>query len=147
MDNVNQVGKTLGETKSTTDYASKRKLRKIRVERGLDTFDTKVPFEFEFRTKKNETAYLSLHFRTPAPSACCGTCYCSVCEEFTNLVDITLTYGYIHGTVNIFDLDSRERITDFVEIDPDAGTLHLNTTGRLRICYIYFAGGCSDIIV
>lgn len=149
MDSINQIAKIVNNIKDTSDFAAGRKPRKKRVERALDTFDLLVPFTMDFRATEKNSTYISLYFKPPAPSACCGTCYCSVCEQFSNNLTITLTYGYISGTVNVFvgsDIHNAVQVTDFTELDPDAGTLQLGTTGEfIRVCYIYFAGGCDPL--
>src|SRR6185369_7255488 len=142
MDGMRQVGKQIGSMKKTADYAARKHRRFKRVERALDTFDRIVPYSMDFRASDKDVVNLSLHFKSPAPSLCCGSCYCSVCEDFAGPVDVTLTYGYISGTLNVFV--DKVPVYDFVEVDPNAGTLHLNTTGEsVRICYIYYVDGCS----
>lgn len=149
MDKLKQAINDVNVIKGDANFAAKRHKRDKRIERGLDTFDRLIPFTMDFEASDKNIIYLDLNFKPPAPSICCGSCYCSVCEVFANNLTITLTYGYISGTVNIFVGASQEtatRVTDFVELDPNAGTLQLNTTGAfIRVCYIYYAGGCNPL--
>lgn len=145
MDSINQLAKTFNDIDSTASYASKKHPPKKRVERAADTFDSLIPFEMEFRMYEKESASLYLYFKQAGPSSCCGICYCSYCENFSNETVITLSRGYITQTLNVFVNDIK--VTDFEELDPDLGTLRLNTTGAsIRICYVYYAGGCADLV-
>lgn len=143
-DNVNEVGKYLKNSDiNTQDALKKYKGTRPHIEHMRDVFDSVVPFEMYFKSPENaHTFTLDLSFFGPPPSGCCADCFCSVCEEFSEETEITLTYGYIEDTVRVF-VDG-ELSTDFVETNPAGGVVTLGTTGIVvRICYIYSYGDCG----
>src|SRR6185295_505934 len=120
-DPLGQLGRYLSKLKKEAEFAAKRYKPETSTERMLDTFDPTVPFTMEFKTFDTfSSVWMDLFFKSPGPSGCCGETFCSVCELFSGQIAVkTLTFGYIPGTLNVFDKDIR--ITDYEETDPSAG--------------------------
>ena len=141
MDNLNQLGKTLGKNKKQADIGLKRGAPIVpQIERVRDTMDFKIPFEMEFDVQKIGPILLSLTFLPPPQTGCCADCSCAVCEFFTRGVTETLyqvTYGYVPGTVKVFK--NNVPITTFVETDASAGmvTVWAHNNEDIVICYVY----------
>lgn len=142
-DGLNELGKYLEEIDSETDHRLNRYSKnKIKLEKERDIFDKRVPFTTYFYTEENEkTINLDLLLRPPPPSGCCGDCFCTIWEVYTDGVDeLTTLYEYIPGSVKAFL--NGDLVTTFIETGPMTilftGTF--DEGDELKINYVYETG-------
>lgn len=149
-DNLNQVGKSIKNIKSTADYASKKIQLNKRIERSRDVFDTGVPFDMEFRTdNKYDRATLDLKFTKPPPrKGCNAECFSNNCKTFTfsdgfdHLVNLEVPY--ISQTLRIFRNRELLDASHYSEYEPEGGLVYVQGSGtandEITICFV--TGDC-----
>lgn len=141
-DDANQLGQSLRKQRQNADTALKRYMPKPKkIERVLDVFDALIPFSMEFSTTPNEDrVIMTLHFRPPPPARCCANNLCSICETFSDGVEvIQLGRPYIANSVSVF-INGIKR-TSFTQTSPSTGVVTLTTSVAfgtiVRVCYVY----------
>ncbi len=108
-DNLNQVGRGLRRTRRDVDFALTRVKKNVpRIERIRDVFDTDIPFEMSFDTKRNDTTvFMDINFNKPPPVGECETAECvkQACDSFELEAGnhyVNVTTAYLPGTVAVF---------------------------------------------
>jgi hypothetical protein len=145
-DNLNEVGKSLRETKDRADYASK-KVRPNRpsVERTRDIFDSLVDFQMTFDVSpKQKRVGLDLEFNRPPPMQGCFGNNRMQCETFDGLAtgnhEVTVWDSYITESVSVFVNATLWPASSWAELSPNEGTVLVNSlprpTNTITICYL-----------
>lgn len=164
MDNLQQVGKDLGQIKVNTATALRREYpKRPAVERARDIFDSLVPFEMEFEVDvPHGTITLDLVFSRPPDNDCCASCICSICEIYTSGFIFTTTYAYASNSVRVIRVinstTQEEEVLDLIDFvkygddqapdfpltDHDIGVFTSATPSNpYKVCYAYIVEGCS----
>lgn len=141
-DSLRQIGKYVKKSNKEGNHSLKRPLpTDPTIERARDIFDPEAEFRMDFYIKPyNTRTVLTVQFKPPPPTSCCGGCQCQVCEVFLDgNEELIVSYPYLAGTVRIYY--NNINFTTFSETNPNTGAVTLTSEvvagQEIKVCYVH----------